>query len=128
VYWYDFKNDGLKREYNENNFGVVWHQKLNWAPKPAVVAASVFAQQTQGGTKPELWSAGAAHGLRLDLAGGKQVFVAWSTGKPVRVQAQGVTAATDLMGNPLPVATTLTLDENPVYLLGTNLSLAVAAR
>jgi hypothetical protein len=128
VYWYDFKNDGLKREYNENNFGVVWHQQLNWAPKPAVVAAAVFARQTLGGTKPEPWNAGDAHGLRLDLPDGKQVFVAWSAGEAMRIRAQGTTAAADAMGNPLPVGDTFLLGGNPIYLMGTHVALSVAAR
>ena len=31
VFWYDLKNDGLSREYNEHNFGLIHHQNLNCA-------------------------------------------------------------------------------------------------
>jgi hypothetical protein len=128
VYWYDFKNDGVKREYNEDNFGVVWHQGFNWAPKPAVVAGSVFARLTQGATKPTPWQKGDAHGLRLQRPDGTHVFVAWSAGKPVRVQALGADRVLDLMGNSLGTPRSLVLGETPVYVVGTNVSLAHVPR
>ncbi len=118
VYWYDFKNDGHQRDYNENNFGVVWHQDYNWAPKPAAVAAAVFARLTAGGTRPRAWQEGEAHGLRLDLPGDWKVLVAWSAGEPVPVRIQGTKTVHDLMGNMLPSATEATLTADPVYLLG----------
>jgi hypothetical protein len=126
VYWYDFMNDGLKREYNENNFGVVWNHRLNWAPKPAVVAAAVFARTTLGGTDPKLWTDGDAYALRLSRADGTQVVVAWSAGKTVRAQASGVTKVVDIMGNELGTPKSLVLDGVPVYLLGKDIALRIA--
>jgi len=38
ICWYDFKDDGLKLTYNENNFGLVHHEQFGLAPKPAYVA------------------------------------------------------------------------------------------
>ena len=48
VFWYDLKNDGLTREYNEHNFGLIHHQQYNCAPKPGIVAMSVFIRLTAG--------------------------------------------------------------------------------
>lgn len=48
VYWYDFKNDGLDTQYNEDNFGLIRHQKHGLAPKRGVVAAAVFSRLTAG--------------------------------------------------------------------------------
>ena len=123
VYWYDFKNDGFKREYNENNFGVVWHQGFNWAPKPAVVTAAVFAALTQGCTKPEPWNLGDAHGLRLRRPDGTQLAIVWSAGEPTTVGVKGVTQAWDLMGNPTHVGERVALGENPIYLMGGRVSI-----
>jgi len=120
VYWYDFKNDGLQREYNENNFGVVWHQQFNWAPKPAAVTAAVFARITQGGTQPEPWQDGDAYGLRLVSPGGYRVLVAWSAGEPVPMRVTGAKSVHDPMGNMLPSAAEVTLTADPVYLIGLN--------
>jgi len=124
VYWYDFKNDGFKREYNENNFGVVWHQRFNWAPKPAVVTAAVFTRLTAGGTQPELWQDGDAYGLRLALPGNWKVLVAWSAGDPIPVRIQGTKTVHDVLGNMLPSAADVTLTADPVYLIGLNPSLS----
>ena len=48
VFWYDFKDDGLNRDDNESNFGVVRHHVYNCAPKPAAVALAVFLRLTHG--------------------------------------------------------------------------------
>ena len=125
VHWYDFKNDGRKREYNEHNFGIVWHQKFNYAPKPAAVALSVFASMTAGAKVKRLWHEGDAYAALYDLPRGGELAVAWTPSgeAPVAVSGHRLQAF-DIQGNRLPAAKQVTLSENPIYLKGRRLHLA----
>ena len=123
VHWYDFKDDGLMRDYNEHNFGVVRHQEFNWAPKPAVVAAAVFARRTLDAQCRGVQQAGDAYLVRYTAAGGEQLGLLWSASQEVEVSLEGdVRAAYDLMGTPLP-SPPRRATENPVYLYGEQLTL-----
>jgi len=119
VHWYDFKNDGLSRDYNEHNFGVVWHQKFNYAPKPAAVALSVFARMTAGATVQRLWHEGERYAVLYERPDGRELAVAWATGgaHPLPVSARRLRAF-DILGNPVPDPRRLTLTDSPVYLVG----------
>ncbi len=48
ICWYDFKDDGLKLTYNENNFGLVHHEQFGLAPKPAYVAYAHLVAMLHG--------------------------------------------------------------------------------
>ena len=98
VFLYDLKDDGLTRDYNENNFGLIHHQRLNCAPKPAMVAASVFVRL-----------AGTAQFVRLERTGeawtafyrqrdGGALVIAWTTRGVCKAVVGGrLAAAFDLM-------------------------------
>ena len=124
VFWYDWKDDGLDREYNEDNFGAVHHQKYNFAPKPAAVAISVFLHLTQNAACGPLGRQGDAYAVCYKLPGGKQCLVAWATKArtPVRVSGDLATLC-DLMGNAVEPSSPLMLGPAPVYLTGANLRL-----
>jgi hypothetical protein len=148
VFWYDFKDDGLKRDYNENNFGVVHHQKFNCAPKPAAVAMSVFVRMTDQAVCESSWHEGSVYAVRYRLADGKRRLVAWSTRGDASARLSGkLMVIEDLMGNALPMPgpvnliwhfrstpdpigkdlpTALTLGPVPVYLTGEALELQVS--
>ncbi|MBL7223485.1 MAG: hypothetical protein ISS72_06520 [Candidatus Brocadiae bacterium] len=122
VHWYDFKNDGLKREYNENNFGVVWHQTFNQAPKPAAVTLSVFARMTAGAEVKRLWRRGDVHVVLYRLPDGRDLAVAWSTKGKARSPVTYLRLkAFDIQGNPLAGSGPTILSEDPVYILGRGL-------
>ena len=122
VFWYDLKDDGLKREYNENNFGVVRHQHYNGAPKPAIVAMSVFIRMTQGATCRSLWHEKEAYSVCYQLADGRQRLLAWSTVPNMRARVSGkLDEMHDLMGNGLAHAQYVALSPMPVYLTGRDL-------
>ncbi|MBM3497195.1 MAG: glycoside hydrolase family 5 protein [Armatimonadetes bacterium] len=53
VVWYDFKDDGLNLNYNENNFGIVHHQDFLLAPKPGYVAYAHLIASLRGKTLAE---------------------------------------------------------------------------
>jgi hypothetical protein len=122
AYWYDLKNDGRKREYNEHNFGVVWHEAFNLAPKPAAAALSVFARLTAGAAVQTLWQEGAAWAVLYRRSDGTDLAVAWAVDgeRPLAINGEDV-AQLDLMGNAGPVGEEVTLSETPLYLTGRRL-------
>lgn len=124
VFWYDFKDDGLNRQYNENNFGVVHHQRYNGAPKPAIVAMSAFVRLTQGATCNSVWHDGDAYAVCYRFPDARQRMLAWSTTPDTRVRLTGKVAEThDLMGDVLVRRAGLVLGPAPVYLTGQDLKL-----
>jgi hypothetical protein len=126
TFWYDFKDDGLNREYNENNFGLIHHEAYNCAPKPAMAAVSAFIHLTQGAdfkqlARPEsLYVAKYHHRRNLD------VVMVWSIYGPRAIQIAGELAeAHDLMGADLRVEAARTeVTDNPIYLIGRNLEIS----
>jgi hypothetical protein len=122
LFWYDFKDDGLDRTYNENNFGVVRHQQLNCAPKPAAAALAAWVRLTGGATPAGLSQTNGVY-VAAYRAGAQDVLVAWSASGSLPVRVGGRLAqAADLMGEPFAVTGALRLSEYPVYLTGRNLS------
>jgi len=119
VHWYDFKDDGLERGYNEHNFGVVLHQQYHCAPKPAAVAVSVFARMTTGAKPLELQNEGGFHTLRYRRADGSDLLVLWQTeGQSERTIRGEDVAAFDLMGAALSPGRTIQVSASPLYLAG----------
>ena len=126
VHWYDLKNDGLTRSYNEHNFGVVWHQRFNCAPKPAALALSVFARATAGAEPQRLWEQAGCLAAFLKRPDGTRLAVAWKPDGQAWASASGSgLEVTDIMGNRLPDAAPLRLGPDPVYLAGRQLTLSV---
>ncbi|MEW6356244.1 MAG: hypothetical protein AB1696_07970 [Planctomycetota bacterium] len=119
IFWYDFKDDGLDRFYNENNFGIVRHQDLHCAPKPACVACAVLTRMLTNAKyvgQEKLGDGILAY--RFRRPDGSDVIVAWATEgeKEVRLPWK-VQSITDIMGNdrePQPPMTRLT--EAPLYI------------
>ena len=119
VHWYDFKDDGLDRSYNEHNFGVVLHQQYLCAPKPAAVAASVFARLTAGAQPVELKDKAGVHTLRYRRADGSDLLVLWQTeGQSERTISGERLAAVDLMGAASSPGPTVQVSASPLYLAG----------
>jgi hypothetical protein len=124
VFWYDFKDDGLTREYNEHNFGLIRHQHYNCAPKPGMVAASVFIRMTGGAKVQGITRKGNVFAAAYRRPDGRDVMVAWSVrGTSKSTWAGKVLSAFDLMGNGLTASRTFELSENPAYLVGQRLRL-----
>ena len=128
VFWYDFKDDGLKREYNEHNFGVVHHQRFNCAPKPAIVAMSVFIRLTQGTERPTLIQNGDSFVASYHRREGDDVLLAWSSrGERKLTLAGELKSVFDLMGRPLSAGPSVQLSGTPVYLVGDKLAVRTTA-
>ncbi|MGD8239250.1 MAG: hypothetical protein PVH68_11895 [Armatimonadota bacterium] len=119
VFWYDFKDDGLKREYNESNFGIVHHQEFNLAPKPAYVACAMLSRLLSAATFEQPLDFGeAARGLAFRAPGGNQINVLWTSDSPVRMHLKRGSRLVDMMGNESKPTGEVQLTADPVYVIG----------
>lgn len=114
VHWYDFKDDGLDRNYNENNFGLIRHQTHGLAPKPGAVAASVFARMTAGAKPIRLWQRDGAYAAILQCPDGEQLAIAWHSEAESQIAVPENSQIHDMMGNPIETSS-VKLTADPVY-------------
>jgi hypothetical protein len=125
LYWYDLKDDGFNRAYNEDNFGLIRHQQFNCAPKPGVVAMSAFIRMTGAAAFAGLKRQGDLYAATYRRADGGEVLVLWTTGEARQVKVSGkVNAAVDLMGAPMEPAADVKVSVAPLYVTGEKLGLA----
>ena len=126
VFWYDFKDDGTRRDYNEHNFGLIRHQTYHCAPKPGVVAMSVFIRMIGRAEFRELRRDGQAYSAWYRRADGSDVVAAWTEDGSQCVSLSGqLETAVDIMGAAQPTSDSIELTENPVYLVGRELKIDV---
>lgn len=124
VYWYDFKDDGISRDYNEHNFGLIRHQTYHCAPKPGVVAMSVFIRMTGQAAFRRLDQQGTIFLARYDRGNGSDVMMAWTSQGTRRASLSGQSERmVDIMGVDQPVSDSLELTEYPIYLVGRDLKI-----
>jgi hypothetical protein len=124
VFWYDLKDDGLQRDYNEHNFGLLQHEHYNCAPKPALVALSTFIRLTGGAEFQALKQSGDSYAALYRRADGSAAIVAWTSRRTAPLRCQGkLTQVCDMLGGSHELAAEFELSENPVYLVGDALSL-----
>ncbi|MEN6643944.1 MAG: cellulase family glycosylhydrolase [Armatimonadia bacterium] len=119
IVWYDFKDDGLKPEYNEHNFGLVHHDDYAFAPKPAYVAYANLIRLLHGRkvieqkvTPEGLW--------RTVLDDGKSlVTVLWAAepGQKLNVPVPAGGRVETMFGAPLQAAGTVTVTVDPVFVI-----------
>lgn len=121
VYWYDFKDDGLKPDYNEHNFGVIHHERYELAPKPAAVAASVYARMTAAAEPLRLWQHNDTCAVVFECPDGDQTAVAWAVGGSCEIAVPKDVLVFDGMGNRKPERRQIALTGDPVYLKGEDL-------
>ncbi len=124
VFWYDFKDDGTRRDYNEHNFGLIRHQTYHCAPKPGVVAPSAFIRMTGDASFVDLTEQNGCYAARYRRPDGIDVLVAWAQNdsRPITVTGH-VQSQVDIMGVEKAAAGTVDLTEDPVYLIGRNLEI-----
>ena len=122
VHWYDFKDDGLNRNYNENNFGLIHHQNYALAPKPGVVAAAVFARMTAGAKPLRLWQRDQNHAAILQCPDGEQLAITWNVEDKSELPLPKNALARDLMGNQINSTSTIELNQDPVYVKSRDLT------
>jgi hypothetical protein len=128
AYWYDFQDDGLNRTDARDNYGIVHNQFYNCAPKPAAVALGVLIRQTQNAACGPLWTKGDVHVVRYEFPDKEQCLVAWST-SPTSVRVGGkVNGCIDMMGAPIGVQRTISLESAPIYIRGHDLTIELPAQ
>ena len=124
VYWYDYKDDGTNRMYNEDNFGIVRHQVFNYAPKPAMVALSVFNRATAGATAVKLLRNENRHAVLYTLPDGSECLIAWmSSGREDATVSGTVSSVKNIMGLPISSDRSVRLTEDIVYIYGKDLGI-----
>jgi hypothetical protein len=122
VFWYDFKDDGLNREYNEHNFGLVHHPDLNCAPKPAVVALGAFLRRTADAQFVELQHRDGLSCSSYRRSDNSDLLLIWTERGTRRVKLTGkIDHVWDLMGNAMPADKLCDASENVVYVQGQDL-------
>ena len=120
---YDFRDDGPRRNYTEDNFGLV---REDYTPKPSFAAVAAMTRLL-GDAEP-LGSKSAderKYRFYVFRKGDRRVTAAWSLGGEAVVDAPAGFAlkdarCLDLQGNEIPVPTRdgkLLLSEVPVYLV-----------
>ena len=112
------------REYNEHNFGLIHHQQFHCAPKPGIVAMSVFIRLTAGAMFQELHRDGHLYSARYGRPDGSDLLLIWTEHgvQPVALSGQ-VDSASDLMGSAIAGAKLTEATENPVYVIGRGLAI-----
>ncbi|HWI56453.1 MAG TPA: glycosyl hydrolase, partial [Bacillota bacterium] len=127
VFWYDLKDDGLTRDYNEHNFGLIRHERFNCAPKPGMVALSAFIRLTGGAEFKDLRRDNGLYLANYRRPDGSEVVLLWAEQGRRTVRIAGELGAVhDLMGNAVAAATAGVVEagENPVYVSGRSLRIA----
>ena len=125
VFWYDLKDDGHSREEKEHNFGLVHHQQFNCAPKPGMVAMSVFARSTAGWQFRELKQAGTTYVACYRRPDGQDLLIAWTSQGKAMIGLKGqLNSAFDIMGKSLEPAENVEISVDPIYFVGKDLNAA----
>jgi hypothetical protein len=125
TFWYDFQNDGLKKDYNENNFGLLHN---DFSPKAPAVAYRMTSLALKGrrfvrelDTKDETTRAYLFAG-----SDGTRVLAAWSTAGKGALNTKWRTGSLQLISAAGPMRTVMApggvyaaeLSETPVFLVG----------
>lgn len=125
TFWYDFQNDGLRREYNENNFGLLHN---DFSPKGPAVAYRMTSLALEGrrfvkelDTKDETTRAylfAGANGSQVvaawSVAGTGALAMAWKADEVQLISANGPIHEEAVTGGTL----TVELSETPVFVVG----------
>jgi hypothetical protein len=119
LFWYDFKDDGLNRDYNEHNFGLIHHETYNCAPKPATVAIQAYARFTSDAAFIDCQQKEGTVIVTAQKKHGGQVRILWCPkGHDTVSLSSEKQRAFDFMGNPIQNAKrTIAIDDTPIYLV-----------
>jgi hypothetical protein len=101
--WYDFMNDGLRADYNEDNFGLVRHKNDPmgaYTPKPAYASYAAMSRQLSGAVFEEIEQFGDPIKSNLFTKGGENLRVVWAQSDTQAViETNNNLEITDFMGN-----------------------------
>ncbi|WP_068779786.1 sugar-binding protein [Paenibacillus sp. GM2] len=101
--WYDFMNDGIRADYNEDNFGLVRYKDDPmgaYTPKPAYVSYAAMSRQLAGATFEESEQFGYPIKSNLFTKGGEALRVVWAQSEVQAViKTESNLEITDFMGN-----------------------------
>jgi len=117
IVWYDFMDDGLSQEYNENNFGLVHHPDYLCAPKPAYVAYAHLIGLWAG--REVVSHERTAEGLWQTVLRGPDddvcILFADIIDQTIDVPLPAGAAVTDLFGRPVEAMGSLQVTSTPAF-------------
>jgi len=125
--WYDFMNDGLRADYNEDNFGLVRHKDDPmgaYTPKPAYASYAATSRQLAGAVFEEIEQFDSPIKSNLFTKGGEALRVVWAQQETQAViETTNNLEITDFMGNteiytPHNGKIFMTLTGEPFYIKG----------
>lgn len=121
ICWYDFKDDGLKLTYNENNFGLVHHDQFGLAPKPAYVAYAHLIGVVHG--RKLVSQTVSPQGLWKTVLEDERsrVTVLWTAepgARPIQQQLATAMQVEDMFGRRLPSMRSINVTADPVFVIG----------
>ncbi|MGG1555586.1 DUF7594 domain-containing protein [Paenibacillus ferrarius] len=129
IMWYDFMNDGVQLNYNEDNFGIIrnTNDKLGpYTPKPAYAAYATMTRALGGAQFVSKDSTDADIRSYVFQKGGEQIRAVWAAGSSVPAVIHTATSIqiTDMMGNtdtyvPHNGNVYVTLNDEPYFIKGT---------
>ncbi|MGI2293339.1 S-layer homology domain-containing protein [Paenibacillus sp. GXUN7292] len=125
--WYDFMNDGLQPDYNEDNFGLVRHKNDlmgAYTPKPAYASYAATSRQLADAVFQKIESFGSVISSHRFTKDGEALRVVWAQQETQAViETNNNLEITDLMGNteiytPYNGKIYMTLSGEPFYIKG----------
>ncbi|WP_405174170.1 sugar-binding protein [Paenibacillus sp. FSL H8-0261] len=101
--WYDFMNDGLRDDFNEDNFGLVRHKNDPmgaYTPKPAYASYAAMSRQLAGAVFEEIEQFGDPIRSNLFTKGGENLRIVWAqSDTQAAIETDNNLEITDFMGN-----------------------------
>lgn len=112
--WYNFRNKGSNAADNEHNFGII---NRDYTAKDAFIVLTQRNNRLNGSVYQGQVNLGAGVQAHLYTKDGQQMFVAWKESGTVDIQISN-SGVEDMFGNRTQDTDTVTLREEPVYILG----------
>ncbi|MGO4495235.1 DNRLRE domain-containing protein [Paenibacillus sp. 2RAB27] len=128
IMWYDFMNDGVQLNYNEDNFGIIRNpnDKLGaYTPKPAYAAYATMSRALGGAQFVSKDSTDTDIRSYVFEKNGEQIRALWAIGSsvPAVIHTTNSIQITDMMGNtetyvPYNGNVYVTLNDEPLFIKG----------
>ena len=119
IVWYDFKDDGGNLNYNEHNFGIVHHQDLGLAPKPAYVAYAHLVARLRGKqlAEQQVTPEGLWRTTWQGEGGSVTVLFAAEQGQRLTHDLPAEARVEDMFGRSLPVEGAVEVTWDPIFVV-----------
>jgi len=121
IFWYNYRNDGLDKNYNEHNFGIL-HR--DFTPKPAYTAYKTMTEAIGQAKFTRELDLGENVRAYLFAENGKHILALWCLEgtQEVQLKATGDAEVTDMMGESAMLKATqgvvkVKISGNPMFVM-----------